>query len=374
MPAVRTAGGSIRIADPVWGPGRAIVHRGVVESGVVREGEDAYAQVDPDAREATARSHTATHIVHWTVRHLLGEHALQAGSLVVPGRLRFDFSHHQALPRDQLEQLEYEANRRLAEDSAVRAYETTMEYARSQGAIALFGEKYGDIVRVVEVGDYSRELCGGTHVPHTGKVALVRVLHEGSIGSGLRRIEALVGPDALRHVNAEHRLLEEVAAALGGGDPEQAPERARRAVERIKQLESELGKVRRGERREEVARLADAGIDVDGVKLVFETKAADPSELRDLALRVRDHLKGQAGAVVLLGPGANRTSVVAAVTPPLVALGVRAADIVQPVAVAAGGNAGGKPDIAMGGGPGTISPEEATVVVQQRLRELLTSG
>src|SRR5207247_7380990 len=141
-----------------------------------------------------------------------------------------------------LQEPEAPAKRRLAEDAPVRAYETTMDYAKSQGAIALFGEKYGDIVRVVEIGDYSRELCGGTHVPHTGKVAVVRILGEGSIGSGMRRIEALVGPDALRQVNLERRLLEEVTAALGAGDPSSAPERARRAVERIKQLESELGK------------------------------------------------------------------------------------------------------------------------------------
>src|SRR5205085_716866 len=205
--------------------------------------------------------YTATHVVHWTIRHLLGEHARQAGSLVAPGRLRFDFSHHQAVPRDVLEEAEFTANRRLAEDSPVRAYETTMDYARSEGAIALFGEKYGDIVRVVEVGDYSRELCGGTHVPHTGKVALIRILHEGSIGSGMRRVEALVGPDALRHVNAEHRLLEEVVEALGGGGADSAPERARRVLERIKQLESELGTLRRQDRQADVEHLAESGTD-----------------------------------------------------------------------------------------------------------------
>jgi alanyl-tRNA synthetase len=370
---IRTPGGVVRIEEATWGPGEVIVHRGVVQSGQIRQGEEAHAEVDRDAREATARSHTATHVVHWTIRHLLGEHARQAGSLVAPGRLRFDFSHHQAVPRDLLEEAEYTANRRVAEDSAVRAYETTIEYAKSQGAIALFGEKYGDVVRVIEVGDYSRELCGGTHVPHTGKVALVRILHEAGIGSGIRRLEALVGPDALRHVNAEHRLLEEIVAALGAGDPESAPERARRAVERIKQLESELGRLRRQDQKTEIDQLADAVVDVDGVKLVFQAKPADPSDLRELALRVRDRLRGEPGAVVLLGPGAGRTAVVAALTPALVERGVRAADIVQPVAVAAGGNAGGKPDIAMGGGPGTVSAEEASLVVRERLRELLAS-
>src|SRR5207249_10579223 len=205
------------------------------------------------------------HVLHWTLRHLLGEHARQAGSLVAPGRFRFDFTHHQSVPGEVLEEAEYLANGRLAEDAAVRAYETTIDFARSEGAIALFGEKYGDIVRVVEIGDYSKELCGGTHVRHTGEVALVRMLHEASIGTGFRRIEALTGPDALKQVNVERRLLEEVTEAVGAGDPSQAPERVRQAVARIKQLESELGKIRKAERLREVERLAATALDVSGV-------------------------------------------------------------------------------------------------------------
>src|SRR5204863_9198292 len=143
----------------------------------------------------------------------------QAGSLVAPGRLRFDFTHFEAVPANALEEIEYLANRRIAEDQPARAYETTAEFARSLGAVALFGEKYGDIVRVVEVGDYSIELCGGTHVHHTGEVALLRMVSESSIGSGFRRIEAFTGPDALKHVNLERRLMEEVMEAVGATDP-----------------------------------------------------------------------------------------------------------------------------------------------------------
>ena len=149
---------------------------------------------------------------------------------MAPGRLRFDFTHHSHVTRDGLEEIEYLANRRLGEDSAVRAYETTFQFAQAEGAIALFGEKYGDIVRVVEIGDYSVELCGGTHVRHTGEVSLIRLLHEQSIGSGFRRIEALVGPDALQQVNVERRLLEEITEAVGSGDPGATPERVRRSV------------------------------------------------------------------------------------------------------------------------------------------------
>jgi alanyl-tRNA synthetase len=165
---VTTPTGAIQVVDTRPGPGGIIVHEGVVRTGEVRQGQEVEAAVDAERREATARSHTGTHVLHHTLRQALGEHARQAGSLVQPGRFRFDFTHYEPVPRHRLEEIEYLANRRLADDQPVRAYETTFDFAKSQGAIALFGEKYGEIVRVVEVGDYSIELCGGTHVHHTG--------------------------------------------------------------------------------------------------------------------------------------------------------------------------------------------------------------
>ena len=185
----------------------------------------------------------------------------------------------------------------------MRAYETTIDFARSQGAVALFGEKYGDIVRVVEVGDYSKELCGGTHVHHTGQVALLRLLHEASIGSGFRRIEALTGPDALRHVNAERRLLEEIAGEVGASDPQQAPERVRRLLAEHKRLQSRAGQdPARRRRTGEVERLAAAAEDVAGVKLVLQRLDGRPEgELRELAPRVAAAVGGRdrPAAVVL---------------------------------------------------------------------------
>jgi alanyl-tRNA synthetase len=369
---VQTDRGSIEVLDTQPGPGDTIVHRGRVVSGEVREGDPVQAEVDAVRRGATARSHTATHVLHHTVRQLLGDHARQAGSLVAPGRLRFDFSHYEPVSPSSLEEMEYLVNRRLADDQPVRAYETTLEFARSQGAIALFGEKYGDIVRVVEVGDYSVELCGGTHVRHTGEVALVRLLHEASIGSGFRRVEAMTGLDALKHINTERRLLQEVMEAVGAGDPASAPERVRHAVQRIKKLESELGKHRREEQKSEVDELAEAAVDVEGVKLLVAVKpGAEAGELRELALRVRNRFSNEPAAVALVGTGGGKTALVAALTNPLVARGVTAADLVKPLAAAAGGNAGGKPELAMGGGPRSIAAEEAPIVVRQRLRELL---
>ncbi len=369
---IRTDGAEVQITDTRPGPGGITVHRGVVRAGEFRQGQEVHAEVDADRRAATARSHTATHVLHHTIRRFLGEHARQAGSLVAPGRLRFDFTHFEAVPRERLEEIEYLANRRLADDDAVRAYETTKEFAQSQGAIALFGEKYGDIVRVVEVGDYSIELCGGTHVAHTGEVALLRLLHESSIGSGFRRVEALTGPDALKQVNVERRLLEEVAEAVGAHNPAEVPERVRHAVERVKQLESELGKLRREEQAADIDRLAGSLVEVDGAKLLVEVKpGSGPGELRELALRIRNRLSHDQAAVVLVGTEGGKTSVVAALTGPLTLRGLTAAELVQPLAAAAGGNAGGRPDLAMGGGPNALPAEEVPVVVRQRLRELL---
>ncbi|MDQ3990874.1 MAG: alanine--tRNA ligase, partial [Actinomycetota bacterium] len=328
---IRTASGRVAIDDTVGGPGELIVHRGRVTAGEVRSGQDAEAAVDPAHRAATARSHTGTHVLHWTLRQQVGEHARQAGSLVAPGRLRFDFSHFEALSRDRLEEIEAEVNGRLSEDAPVRPYETTFEFARSQGAIALFGEKYGDIVRVVEIGDYSVELCGGTHVHRTGEVALALVASEGSIGAGLRRIEALVGEDALRWVSRERRLLEEVAEALGAGDAQQAPERARRAVARIKELESHLGTLRGQERGKRLDELLASSRDVAGVPTVIaEVDGEDASGLRELAQSLRGRMEpGGVGAAVLGSSDGSRALLVAACTRALVDRGVRAPDLLE---------------------------------------------
>jgi alanyl-tRNA synthetase len=371
---IRTHAGVARVTDAQWGPGDVIVHTGVIESGEVRDGEEAHAEVELERREATTRAHTATHVIHWTLKHVLGDHARQAGSLVAPGRLRFDFPHHSAVPREVLEQAEEIANGRLSRDDSVRIYETTFDEAKNQGAVALFGEKYGEFVRVVEVGDYSIELCGGTHVARTGNVAVVRILGEASIGAGMRRIEALVGPDALREVNLERRLFEEVVAALGAGDPRLAPARARELAERVKRLESELGKIRKGDvamRAEEVAALHSM---VAGVRLVAEKWEGDADELRELAQSAVGRLESEAGAAVVLGSGGGgKALLVAACSKNLVGRGVTAPLLLERAARAIGGGAGGKPILGFAGGPKGSEIEEAIVAIPARLEELLSA-
>jgi len=371
---VRTPGGTITVADAQFGPGDIIVHTGVVGSGEIREGEEVHGEVDAARRESTARAHTATHIVHWTLRHVLGDHARQAGSLVAPGRLRFDFPHHSAVPRDVLEEAEELANRRLAEDGQVTIYETTQDEAKNQGAIALFGEKYGDFVRVVEVGDYSIELCGGTHVHHTGEIALVRILHEASIGAGMRRVEALVGPDALREINMERDLLYAIARELGT-DPKGALERARHYAERVKELESELGKQAKRELMDRAEQLASGARVVEGANLVTAAVDADAGELRVLAQDLANRLESPEGAAVVLGTGrGGKALLVAASTKHLIGRGVTAPVLLEPAGKIVGGSAGGKPNLAFSGGPKGDAFQEALDAVEPRLKELLQSG
>jgi alanyl-tRNA synthetase len=368
---LRALNATIQVTDAQFGPGDIIVHTGVVGSGEIREGEEVHGEVDVARREATARAHTATHIVHWTLRHVLGDHARQAGSLVAPGRLRFDFPHHSAVPRDVLEEAEELANRRLAEDGQITIYETTMDEAKNQGAIGLFGEKYGDFVRVVEVGDYSIELCGGTHVHHTGEIAVVRVLHEASIGAGMRRVEALVGPDALREINMERDLLYAIARELGT-DPKGALERARHYAERVKQLETELGRQAKRELRDRAEQLAAGARVVEGAKLVTAAVDADADELRVLAQDVANRLEGPDGAAVVLGTGqGGKALLVAASTKNLIARGVTAPALLEPAAKIVGGGKGGKPNLAISGGPNGDAFQEALDAVEPRLKELL---
>ena len=368
---VRTPGGTIRVEDARFGPGDVIVHRGVVDAGEIHEGDEIHSEIDALRRGATARAHTATHIVHWTLKHLLGEHARQAGSLVAPGRLRFDFPHHSAVPLEVLEQGEEIANAKTAGDDQVTIYETTFDEAKSQGAIALFGEKYGDFVRVVEVGDYSIELCGGTHVHHTGHIGMIRILREGSIGAGMRRVEAVVGPDAVREINLERAWLHAVAAELGT-DPKRAADRARQLVERVKRLESEQGKKDKDTLSATAEQLAASATVVGGAKLVARAHDASADELRALAQDVANRLEDPGGAAVVLATGqGGKALLVAACSKSLLARGVSAPALLEPAAKIVGGGAGGKPNLAFSGGPKGSAFAEALQAVEPRLKELL---
>jgi alanyl-tRNA synthetase len=328
-----------------------VVHRARVVSGEVRVGAQALAEVDVERRRSVSRAHTATHLVHKAFRAALGEQATQAGSLNAPGRFRFDFSAPGAVPASVLADVEQEINEVALADLEVRAFVTTQSEARRIGALALFGEKYGDAVRVVEVGDYARELCGGTHAARSGQLGLVKLLSESSIGSGTRRVEGLVGLDAYAYLAREHVLLAQLATAFKV-PAEEVPERVAATVGRLREVEKELEQLRAREVLQRAGELAAAAMDVSGVAFVgVEAPAGTPGDLvRSLALDVRGRLPAQRPAAVLVAAGGERVALVAAVNDAGRALGLSASALLREAAAAVGGKGGGKDDVAQGGG------------------------
>ncbi|MBK9178383.1 MAG: alanine--tRNA ligase [Acidimicrobiales bacterium] len=317
-------------------------HLGRVVEGEVGPGQEAVAAVDAARRDAIRRNHTGTHLLHWALREVLGDHVKQAGSLVAPDRLRFDFSHYEAVTPDELARIEDLVNAEVLANRPVRAFETTREHAADLGAIAFFGEKYGETVRVLEAGPHSVELCGGTHVHALGDIGPVRVVHEGSIGSNLRRIEAVTGFATVERL----RAAEDRAARAGqllGVPPEQLVEGVERRLEEVRALRDELKALRRAQTGARAAELA--GTAVDGV-VVARVDGTARDELRDLALAVRDHAGVR--AVVLGGePEGGGAALVSAVAP---ASGLHAADLIAEAARTVQGGGGKQPDLAVAGG------------------------
>jgi alanyl-tRNA synthetase len=346
------AGGEVEVRDvqaPVPG---LIVHRGVITSGEVVVGAPAEAIVDTGRRRAISRSHTATHMVHRAIRGALGDSAAQAGSENSPGRLRFDFTAAGAVPLAMLRDVEDEVNQVLIDDLEVRAFVTPIDEARSMGAIALFGEKYGDEVRVVEVGTYSRELCGGTHVAHSGQLGLIKILGESSIGSGVRRVEALVGTDAFRYLARENVLVSQLTEQLKTRR-EDLPDRVASLVSRLREAERDLDRLRSAQILGSAAELAGQAEDAGPVALVVHQvpDGTTADDIRKLALDIRGRLPQQRPAVVVIaGVPADRPAVVVAVSEAARNLGVAAGALVRSAAQALGGGGGGRDDIAQGGG------------------------
>ena len=354
------AGGSaeVQVTDVQTPLPGLVVHRGVVRFGEIAVGSPAFAEIDVERRRATSRSHTATHLVHRALRGALGESAAQAGSENAPGRLRFDFTATGAVPVTVLREVEDEVNRVLIDDLQVRAYHTSIDEARSMGALALFGEKYGSEVRVVEVGEYSRELCGGTHVARSGQLGLVKLLGEASIGSGVRRVEALVGIDAFRFLARESVLVNQLSEQLKAR-PEELPERISGMVSRLRDAERELGRLRSSQLLEASGQIAAGAENLGGIALVTHLvpDGTDADAIRKLALDVRAKVPAnQPGVVALIGTPADRPVVVVAVNEAGRGAGLSAGNLVSGAARALGGGGGGKPDIAQGGGaPGPDS-------------------
>jgi alanyl-tRNA synthetase len=360
------------VQSPITG---LIVHQAKVLSGEVGLGLEAQALVDIERRRSISRSHTATHMVHKAFREALGETATQAGSENSPGRFRFDFSATGAVPASAMADVEARVNELVLADLAVHAEVMSQEEARRSGAMALFGEKYGNEVRVISVGDWARELCGGTHAGRSGQLGVIKLLGESSIGSGVRRVEALVGTDAYRFLAREHILVAQLSEALKVR-PEQLPERVNDLVERLRGAEKEIEKVRMAQLLASAGELAANSADVYGVRFVgHRVDGANAGDVRKLALDIRGRMPASQPAVVaIIGSSNGKPAVVVAVNDEARAWGVSANALVKVAAAAVGGSGGGKDDVAQGGGADLANVDQALREVEYAVGRAVTSG
>ncbi|ROL62795.1 alanine--tRNA ligase [Pseudomonas vranovensis] len=337
--------------------GGAFLHHGIVASGALTVGTQVQTQVDADVQHATSLNHSATHLLHAALRKVLGDHVQQKGSLVDSQRLRFDFSHFEAVKPEQLKALEDIVNREVRKNSEVKTEETDIETAKQKGAMALFGEKYGDSVRVLSMGgDFSVELCGGIHAKRTGDIGLLKIISEGGVASGVRRIEAVTGAAALAYLNAAEEQLKE-AAQLVKGSRENLIDKLSAVLERNRQLEKQLEQLQAKAASAAGDDLSSAAVEVKGVKVL--AARLDGQDGKAL-LALVDQLKNKLGrAVILLGSvHEEKVVLVAGVTKDLTGQ-LKAGDLMKQAAAAVGGKGGGRPDMAQGGGVDTAALDNA---------------
>ena len=327
-----------------------IVHRGVVKSGLVKSTEQAIAEIDLQRRLAISRAHTATHMVHKAFREALGETATQAGSENAPGRFRFDFPSTSAVPVSVLNDVESRVNSLLISNLPVHAEVMSQSEAKAVGAMALFGEKYGDQVRVVSVGDWAKELCGGTHVKGSGELGLVKLLSESSIGAGVRRVEALVGHDAYAYLAKEHLLINSLTEILKGSKAEDLPQRISELLDKVKIMEKEIASARSAKAMASIGDLAKKVKKINQSNLVIEKLEDEISvdDLRTLAINLR--AKIESSIVVLATINSGKPIIVAAVSAEAIKIGVKAGSLIKLGSEILGGGGGGKDDFAQGGG------------------------
>ena len=351
--------------------GDAVVHIGVVTGGALSTGAVVEARVDAKARRATARNHSATHLLHAALRAVLGEHVRQKGSLVAPDRLRFDFSHYEPVTRDEIRRIETMVSSWILDNDKARTEVMPLEDARRSGAIALFGEKYDDPVRVLSLGDYSVELCGGTHVSRAGDVGLFKIVSEGGIAAGVRRIGALTGEAALSWVYSMEDRIERIAHSMKA-DAETVADRVDAMLARSRELERDLDRLKTRVAASHGDDLAAQAVDIEGLKvLAAKIDGADPKALRETVDRLKSRL-GSA-AVVLATINAGKVALVAGVTKDCTDR-IEAGMLANHVARQVGGRGGGRPELAQAGGNDPSRVDQAISSVQGWVRKQLASG
>jgi len=360
--------GAVVEIDDVQSPVPGLsVHRGRVISGSIEVGSEALAEIDIERRHAISRAHTATHMVHKAFREILGETATQAGSENSPGRFRFDFPATGSVPVSVLNDVESRVNTLLLDNLEVTAESMSQAKAKELGAMALFGEKYGDVVRVVSVGDWARELCGGTHVARSGQLGVIKLLSESSIGAGVRRVEALVGVDAYKFLAREHILLNSLTDLIKGARAEELPERISDLLNKMKDIEKELAVVRSAQALSQVGDLAKSAKIINGISYISSVMADGVSgdDLRKIALDLRER---QAKSVVaLISANDGKPVLVVATSEEARTSGVKAGALVKIGSTVLGGGGGGKDDFAQGGGTDASKSLEALTAISNAL-------
>ena len=361
---ITLANGAIIEIDDVQAPVNGLsVHRGRVLSGEVKVGEGALATIDQERRDAISRAHTATHMVHKAFREVLGETATQAGSENSPGRFRFDFPATGAVSDAALDEVESRVNTLLLDNLEVTAQSMSQAEAKAIGAMALFGEKYGDTVRVVSVGDWARELCGGTHVSRSGQLGVVKLLSESSIGAGVRRVEALVGVDAYKFLAREHLLLNSLTQIIKGARVDELPERINDLLEKIKEIEKELAAVRSAQALGTVSAIAESVTKIGQVDLITAVlpDGISGDGLRTIALDLRNRFA--TSVIALISSAAGKSVLVVASSDSARALGAKSGALVKLGSAVLGGGGGGKDDFAQGGGTDASKAGEALAAI-----------
>jgi alanyl-tRNA synthetase len=357
---IKTARGDVfEVTDTQHPTPQLTAHRGRVRKGRVQVGDKVMLKVDGRHRQKTKLNHSATHILHAVLRRELGQHVRQAGSLVTPDRLRFDFNHTGAIADDKLARIETEVNQHIREDAGVSIKELRYDEAIRQGALAFFGDKYGDRVRVVKIGDFSTELCGGTHVGASGEIGLFKLHSEGGVAAGVRRVEALTGEGALDLIHHYEQRLKEIGD-LVRGSADDAVDKVKKLLDRQKELEKEIEKLRVQYEKDQIPALLEKKQSVNGANiLISRVDGLDGRQLRDLADQLKDRLG--VGVVVLASAGDANVNLVASVSKDLTKR-FHAGNIIKELAAIVGGGGGGRPDFAQAGGK---EPAKIDAVLKQ---------
>ncbi|MGL6016012.1 MAG: alanine--tRNA ligase, partial [Selenomonadaceae bacterium] len=352
-------------------PNGTVYHVGYVTEGTVKVGECVKLVIDQVKKLASARNHTATHLLQAALKQVIGEHVNQAGSAVGPDRLRFDFSNFEPVTVEQLAAIETVVNEEVLKATDVEICEMKQDEAKAKGAMALFGEKYGDVVRVVSVPGFSMELCGGAHVKNVGQIGLFKIVSESGVASGVRRIEAVTGKAAIDYMNAKQQILQQAAEKLRVPVEEEIPGRIENLLAESKQLQHQVNEFHAARAKADAKNLLQAVQELNGIQIVVaKADAADMDELRNIADMTCDKLEN--GVVVLAAAGEDKVSLVVKASAGAVEKGIHAGKIIKEAAKAVGGGGGGRPDMAQAGGrqPENIPAafDKAQSVIKEQLQ------